>query len=568
MTSDLFTEISIIIAIGSVVALVMHILKQPLIIGHILTGVLVGPTVFDIANSEELVGVFSKIGIALLLFIIGLGLSVKVIKELGKVSVIVGMIQISSTVLLGGLFSSVLGFDLATSLIIGLALSFSSTIIILKLLSDKKEHHRLHGKIAIGVLLVQDLIATLALLGAAALSEEGLTANGLAELGGKGLILGGSLILASSFIIPRLNKIVSESQEFLFLFAIGWGLGVASVFEITGFSIEIGALLAGVALAHMSYAQEISSRLRPLRDFFIVLFFINLGLILDIHSLEGVWGPVLVFSGVAILLKPLVLLLTLGFMGYTKNTSFKLAVSMAQISEFSLVFIILVNESGRVSDNVLSILTLVAIISIAVSTYLIIYSDKLYDLLEGHLSLFERRKVHYDQREAARYHMVLFGYDKGGSEFTKLFTKLKEPFVVIDYDPEIIDKLERKKYHFLYGDATDPELLDEVGIDKSKLIVSTITDHEMTMFLVSHVHALNPRAVLIVTADKPEHATELYDRGASYVMMPHYIGSEKIGAFIKRNGFKRSAFKDWREKHILALQEHAQHLQEAKNEEL
>lgn len=559
MGTDLFTEISLIIAVGSVVAFIMHLLRQPLIIGHIITGILVGPTFLDIVHSEELIEVFSQIGIALLLFIIGLGLNVKVLKELGRVSISLGLIQVSGTVLIGGLFAGVLGYDLFTSLIIGIALAFSSTIIILKLLSDKKATHRLHGKIAIGVLLVQDLLATVALLFAAAITENGLTSSQLLDLVSKGVLLGGGLLIASAYIIPRLNKVISNSQEFLFLFAIGWGLGVASLFEINGFSIEIGALLAGIALAHMPYAQEIGSKLRPLRDFFIVLFFIGLGLILNIDAVSSVWGPVALLTLTVLVFKPLIILLTLGFMGYTKNTSFKTAISMAQISEFSLVFVILLNTNGRIDEQVLTVLTLVAIISIAVSTYLIIYSEKLYSLLEKHLTMFERRKVRYDQKNAARYQMVLFGYDRGGSSFVKVFKSLKKSFVVVDYDPEIIDKLERRDIHFLYGDAMDPEMLDEVGIEKAKLIVSSISSQEINLFLVTHIHAVNSKAVLIVSADTPEAATELYDRGASYVIMPHYIGSEKIGSFIKRNGFKRGAFKDWREKHILALQEHAEH---------
>jgi Kef-type K+ transport system membrane component KefB len=562
MSNELFTEISIIIAIGSVVAFVMHLLRQPLIIGHIITGVIVGPTLFDIVHSEELVDVFSKIGIALLLFIIGLGLNLKVIKELGKVAIFVGLIQVSVTMLIGSLFASVLGYSTFSSLIIGLALAFSSTIIILKLLSDKKEQHRLHGRIAIGVLLFQDLLATLALLAAAAMTKEGLTIEQLVNLSSKGILLVGGLVLLSGYVIPRFNRLISDSQEFLFLFAIGWGLGVASLFEINGFSIEIGALLAGVALGHMPYAQEVGSRLRPLRDFFIVLFFISLGLILNLNSLDGVWVPVILFSFTVLLLKPLIILLTLGFLGYTKNTSFKTAISMAQISEFSLVFIILLNQNGRIDDTLLTILTLVSIITIGISSYLIIYSDSLYHLLEKHLTLFERRKVHYDQKQASNYQLVLFGYDRGGSEFTKVFKSLKKSFVVVDYDPDVIDKIERRKHHYLYGDATDPELLDEVGVDKSKLIVSTITDHEINKFIVTHVHALNPKAVLIASAESPEAATDLYNHGASYVMMPHFIGSEKIGSFIKRNGFKRSAFKQWREKHILSLQEHAAHIQD------
>jgi Kef-type K+ transport system membrane component KefB len=560
MTNDLFQEISVMIAIGSVIGLIMHLLRQPLIVGHIITGIIIGPSLLNIFSSAETVAVFSKIGIALLLFIIGLGLNPKVIKELGKVSVVVGFVQMGLTLLISSLVAVGMGFPLVPALIIGTALSFSSTIIILKLISDKKEQGRLYGKISIGVLLVQDLVATLALFGIIALEGSGLAFNQYAWLILKGILLGLSLVIAGLYVLPRLNKIIAGSQEFLFLFSIGWGLGVASLFEISGFSIEVGALAAGVALASAPYVHEASSRLRPLRDFFIVVFFISLGIHLKVESIYAIWLPVLVFSSIVVIVKPLVVLLILGFLGYTKKTSFRTAVAMAQISEFSLVLALLANRAGSLDDEALLIVTLVMIISIAVSTYLIIYTDKIYKVLEDKLSLFERRKIHYDQEAANKYQMILFGYNKGGNEFIKVFRELDKSFVVIDYDPEVVDRLEYKKVNFLYGDATDPEMHEEIGSASAKLIVSTISDIDVNRFLVSHINEINPRCVIICPAETPEHATELYELGATYVMMPHYIGSEKISSFIRRNGFKRSEFKKWRDRHLLALREHAQHI--------
>jgi len=376
----------------------------------------------------------------------------------------------------------------------------------------------------------------------------------------KGLMLGLSLILAGLFVLPHFHKIIANSQEFLFLFSIGWGLGVASLFETSGFSIEVGALAAGVALASAPYAHEISSRLRPLRDFFIVVFFISLGIHLKVDSLAAIWWPTLLFSAVVIFLKPLIVLLILGFLGYTKKTSFRTAIALAQISEFSLVFAILANRSGSLSDSALLIITLVMIISIAVSTYLIIYTDKIYKALEDKLSLFERRKIHFDQEAANKYQLVLFGYNKGGNEFVKVFKTLDKPFVVVDYDPETIDRLEAKKVNYLYGDATDPEMHEEIGSGSARLVVSTISDIEVNRFLVEHISRSNHRCVIICPAETPEEATELYELGATYVMMPHYIGSEKISSFIRRNGFKHSEFKKWRDRHLLALREHAEHV--------
>ncbi len=555
---NVFNELSLIIAIGAGVSLLMRLLRQPLIIGHILTGIIVGPSVLHIIQSADTIQVFSNIGIALLLFIIGLGLNPKVIKEVGKVAALAGVFQMAITALLAWIAGTALGLGRTEAIILAVSLSFSSTIIILKLLSDKKEQSRLYGKITIGILLIQDIVATFALLIFTAQSgEKGFSVTQLLTLLGKGLLIALPLFFIGYKVLPRLHKLIAGSQEFLFLFAIGWGFGCAALFEISGFSLEVGALLAGVALAGLPYTQEISSRLRPLRDFFVVVFFISLGSQLSFHHV-AILIPVIIASVfIVVLIKPLIIMVSMGLMGYTKRTSFKTAVTMAQISEFSLVLGSLALSKGRVSEDFVSILTLVALLTIAVSTYLMMYSESLFTRFEKHLNMFERAKTQYEQTESRhKYELVLFGYQRGGHEFVKVFKSLKKRFVVVDYDPETIDQLERAQVDYLYGDATDAELLEEVGLEHSKLVVSTITDHMTNTLLVSLVERTNPNAVVIVHADTVEQAGELYELGASYVMMPHYIGSEKIGAFIRRSGIKKSEFRKFRDKHLAYLQSH------------
>lgn len=259
-------------------------------------------------------------------------------------------------------------------------------------------------------------------------------------------------------------------------------------------------------------------------------------------------------------------MLIMGFLGYTKRTSFKAAVTMGQVSEFSLVFVIIGNRAGVVSDSLVTIVTFVALLTIGVSTYLILYSDKLFKLWEEHLSMFERRKVQEYHEPRVQYELVLFGYLRGGHEFLKLFHSLDKRYVVVDYDPDVIDTLEHQKSNYIYGDATDIELLEEVGLEKSKLVVSTMTDFETNKFLVKLIDGINPSAVVICHAEDAEQASELYDLGASYVMVPHYIGSEKISAFIRRSGLKKSEFKKYREKHIAYLHSHFQESESSEEE--
>jgi Kef-type K+ transport system membrane component KefB len=556
MHESIFSELSLIIAIGAGIALFMRLIRQPLIIGHIITGIIVGPSMLRLVHSQDTIEIFSNIGIALLLFIIGLGLNPKVIKEVGRVATIAGLLQVAATAGFAWGGGIILGLTTTESIFLAVALSFSSTIIILKLLSDKKEQNRLYGKITIGMLLIQDLLATIALLFVTSQGSEGFSPSQLLSLVGKGAMIIIPLFFIGNIILPRLHRLIAGSQEFLFLFAIGWGFGTAALFERVGFSLEVGALVAGIALASLPYTQEISARLRPLRDFFIIVFFISLGTRIGFTGIGSLLPAIILACLIAIIVKPLIIMTIMGLMGYTKRTSFKAAIAMAQISEFSLVFAILGNRQGMISDDVVGILTIVALVSIAISSYLIIYSDSLFLKFEQYLSMFERRKAQFEHESRHHYDLVLFGYQKGGHEYVKVFQALKKRFIVIDYDPEVIDAMEARKIEYLYGDAMDIELLEEAGLDKAKLIVSTITDHATNVFLVNLLEKINPKSVVIVPADTFNEASELYQLGASYVEIPHYIGSEKIGSFIKKSHLKKSEFKKYRERHLAYLQSH------------
>ncbi len=552
-----FAELSLVIVITACVSLFMKLIRQPLILGYILAGLIVGPAVFGIIKSVETFEAFSEIGIALLLFIIGLGMNVSELRKLGKVVVLTALASLITVGTLGFTASGLMGFTRTESIIVGLALFFSSTIIIIKLLSDKKEQNRLHGQVAIGVILVEDLVATFALLFIVAGEGGGL---GLAEIGvliGRGALLMLGLVIASTKLLPPISKYMASSQELLFLFAIAWGFGIATLFELSGFSIEVGALFGGVALASSPYAQEISARLRPLRDFFIVLFFITLGKSLNVSNLSAAILPALVLSAIVVVLKPFTITTVMGLLGYTKRVSFKTGINLSQISEFSIVLVVLAVSAGLVREEISAIITLVAIITIASSTYLMHFDDQLFARFDKiRLHLFEKEVTYKEKRNKNSYQLVLFGYHHGGHEFIKTFKDIGKRYLVIDYDPSVIDTLERQDIPYLYGDATDSELLEEIGIENSKLVISTFSDFEVSTALVKNVHRITPSAVIICHADNKAEAVQLYELGATYVMIPHFIGSEKISAFIKKSGLKKSEFNNFREKHLTYLENH------------
>lgn len=558
MTETIFAQLSLVLVIAAGVSIVMRLLHQPLIMGYILTGIIVGPAAFHLIEAKEAFHVFAEIGIALLLFIIGLGLNAALIKSLGKVVLLAAFSILVIIGSIGFAVGTAFGFTSMEAAIVGVALFFSSTIIILKVLTDKKEQNRLYGRIAIGVILVDDIVATLALVVVAAIGSSGSMSFGeVARLLVNGLGLGVILVLLSTKLLPYITRLFAGSQELLFLFTVAWGFGVATVFEMIGFSLEVGALFAGVTLASLPYAIEMSTRLKPLRDFFLILFFITLGETFGFKNLGDALVPALVLSAIVLIGKPILVMASLGLMGYTKFTSFKAGIHLSQISEFSILLIVFAHSSGLVSSEVNAIVTLVALITIGISTYLMNYDTWLYNLLHNHLHLFERKSAKAERKAAPSYQLVLFGYRKGGHEIVKAFRDMHKRYVVVDYDPEAVELMEHQHIKHLYGDATDYELLEEMGLQKAEVVASVIPDFMTNMMLLKYIRKHSPHAVFICHAANHEEAMMLYEHHATYVMIPHLIGSEHMSSFLKRNGNSHKAFEKHRKRHITELGEMA-----------
>ena len=553
MHQEIFTELSVVLVVVAAVSILMRLLRQPLILGYILTGILVGPLLLDIIHAKQAFDGFSEIGIALLLFIIGLGMNAGVIRSLGKVSIITASIIFTVVGGMGVLCALLMGFDVKSALVMGIALFFSSTIVILKVLSDKREVSRLHGQIAVGVILVDDIVATLAIVAVTAASNGGLDATELLPMVTKAVGLGLLLFVAGAHLIPRFSKALAKSQELLFVFAVAWGFGVASLFGALGFSHEVGALFAGVALASLPYSIEMATRLKPLRDFFVVLFFVSLGERFVFDDLSATLLPALALSAIVLLGKPLFTIASLGLQGYTKLTSFKTGIHLSQISEFSIVLLVVAVQTGLVDDRASSVMTLVALITIAVSSYLMKYDDQLYHRLHKVLSVFERKNPHERKQKRGLYNAILFGYHHGGHEFLELFRDMKQRYLVVDYDPEVIEHLESQGIRHAYGDATDTEFLEEINAGHTRFAASTVIDRRVNLQLLAYLHRYSSDITFICHARTYEDALELYEHGAAYVILPRFLGSEYITSHIKRYGMDKKAFEGFRARHIVSI---------------
>lgn len=534
MELTIYAQIGTLLGIAAVMSLLMRFLRQPLIIGHIITGFIVGHYTLGLFSEIETFELFSELGISFLLFSVGLTLNPKVLKEYGVASIAAGFAQVFLTGAAGWVLCMILGFNAITSLYVGVALAFSSTVIVMKLLSDKGDLDKLYVKLSIGSLLLQDLIAIVLLFalpfttGAQGSGVEILRTLGLGALATLGIFL------FSRHVLHHLHPYLTRSQELLFLFAISWGMGVSALFAALGFSLEGGALIAGIALSTLPSRHEIGARLAPLRDFFIVIFFILLGSTMVVSDFGAILVPALILSAFVLIGNPLLQLIVMGYLGYRKKTSFQTGTMAAQISEFSLILVALGVSLGQVEDHVLSMVTLVGIITIFISSYLILYSDSVYKYIAKYLSIFERAHPREKRIPKTNMPIILLGGSRIGSDFVDLFVKEEKKFLVIDHDPAVIESLQRQGVTTELGDVNDPDLLEEFKVHNAELVVSTVPDLTSNLILLSIAKRGGTGPYTIVVAHQIAHALELYEAGADYVVLPHFLGGTYAAKLTKK----------------------------------
>ena len=523
-----FAEMALLLGITAVAGALAVRLRQPVLIAYIVVGILVGPSGLSLVQSHDQIDLLAQIGVSVLLFVVGLKLDLASVRHIGPVALATGLGQLAFTILFGFLIILALDKGVIEALYVAVALTFSSTIIIVKLLSDKREIDSLHGRIAVGFLIVQDIAVVLAMMAMSALRGAG-DAGTLELVGSLVLRVAGAALLLFAlmrYVLPALMRRMASSQELLLVFAIAWGTGLAALGEWVGFSKEAGAFLAGFSLASTGYRESIGARLTGVRDFLLLFFFIDLGAKLDFSTLGAELWPAAVLSLFVLIGNPLIVMAIMGTMGYRRRTGFLAGLTVAQISEFSIVFVAMGIALGHVGVEALGLTTLVGIITITLSTYMILYSHPLYERLAPWLRVFERRTpyrelaVEQEPPGEARPDVVVFGLGRYGGRLASGL--MDEGLVVlgVDFDPEVVQELRAKGIAVRFGDGQDPAFLDSLPLECVPWAVSVLPDLESNLALL---HALSTRhfggEVAIVARDEAQ-GIALKQAGAPMILNP------------------------------------------------
>lgn len=563
-------ELGIAIISATAVAYLARLLRQPIILGYLLAGVIIGPAVLGIVSNSDAIKLMSELGIAFLLFLTGLEINLSRLKKTGAAAVTAGILQVAITFAVGYAAAVALGFAGNAPLYIGIALAFSSTMIVVKLLADKGELDTLHGRIILGILLVQDVIAIVVLTLLPSIGS--LSFRLFPPLLFKGLLLFGAAAVAAKWALPRIFGIAAKSQELLFLSAVSWCLAFAFFSGALGYSLAIGAFLAGIALASSAYSLEIIARVKSLRDFFSTMFFVSLGMQLAFAKTSfsplAIIVAVITFSAIVVIGNPIIVSALMGMLGYTRRTAILTGLSIAQISEFSLIVAYLGSSLGHIAAEVVTIVVAVAAVTIGITSYVIKYDNEIYKFFSGiRLVKAFLPQQQQKQQEAEleysphkKYDLILCGSDRIGHSILKVLldmnNEISKPFVVVDFNPDIIKQLRAKKIPCIYGDMGDEEVLERLGLKQAEIIVSTVPSLQDNLLLLKKAKGNNSnddnsenngnnsenypiasmakrKPVVVVTANYIDEAFELYDAGADYVILPHFLGGEHIALLLE-----------------------------------
>ncbi len=536
--SDTFFEIAAILIISAIGGLLGRFLKQPLIVAFIGVGILVGPFGLDLITSLDKVQLLSELGIAILLFAVGLKLDVRLIKSIGEVALLTGLGQVLFTSIVGYFIAIQLGMQSIHALYVAVALTFSSTIIIVKLLSDKKEIDSLHGQISIGFLIVQDIVVVLVMIFLSALAADAsadpvtdivkVVARGLALLLVTGLLM--------RYVLPKVMQLMGKSEELLVLFSVAWALTMSATGDALGFSKEVGAFLAGISLASTKHREIVSGKMTTLRDFLLLFFFITLGAGFDLSLVGEQFRPAIIFSLFVLLGNPLIVLVIMGFMGYRKRTSFLSGLAVAQISEFSLILAALGLQLGHINDNVMGLITLVGLITIGLSTYMILYSHRIFNFLSPVLGLFERKNPYREAKskgvDESKVDVIIFGLGRYGRNIAQSLERVGRIVMGVDFDPKTVEAWLEKGRPAQLGDAEDPDLPKLLPLKSTKVIISTIPDYEINLQFLKILKFHNYRGRIVLTQHHSEHAAVLVEAGADMILFP-FVDAVS-GGFVKK----------------------------------
>jgi len=542
----LLQDIGIALIVATVVGLIFNWLKQPLLVSYLLTGIIIGPEMGPhLVQDPHNIEIISEIGLVLLLFIIGLEIELKTLMRSGKMLMITGLGQFIFSCILGVLFFSIAGFgSISDTSVFYLAIfgSLSSTAIVIKSLYDKFELDTIPGRISLGVLVLQDIWAILILVIQPSLSNPEILP--ILTAIAKSILLLTFGFIFSRYVLKHIFDKISKNPELVLASALGWAAIMAALAAYLGLSKEMGALIAGVVISTFPYSVHVISRVVPLRDVFLTLFFVSLGMQIPVPE-ASLFLPVALLILFVIFSRFLVVYPLVRAAGGSDRSGFISSLNLTQVSEFSLVIASFGLSYQHITGFHLSIALYSMAITAIISSYSIKFSQPIFNLYRkinpSGFGDIKARKNESDQKEAERTIYIL-GFHRGAQAMIDFLGQWSpetlEKMVVVDYNQEILKELQYKKVHGIFGDLSNSAAMHHIGLEKASLILMSIPDHLLkginNLALVKTCREIAPAAKIISVGENRNHQINLKKAGADTVIMPNHYMGELLAKIITR----------------------------------
>ena len=524
-------ELMLVVVTATVLAVIARKLKQPVLLAYLLTGLVLGPALLNIVGETQTLTLMSELGLGFLLFLVGIEMNLDEIKELLRP---ISVIAVGQTILQTGLAFVVplaLGFGLFETFIIALCTVFGATPVIVKILTEKDELKSLPGKLDVGVLVLQDiyLILIVALINSGSLTQPDQILGTLVKIVAMIGFIGLLSLMASRYVLDDVFKRIADNRHAFFIHAVAWAFLLISTAEFLGLSVEVGAFLAGLGLGQVPYREEIKERMRPLTDFFMVIFFSTLGLTLSVENLQAYWIEAIIASLVMMIGNFLIMFYLIDRMKFTPRTSFIGSINMTQVSEFSLVVGALAVQQGYVGNDILGYISVMAVFTIGLSTYLINYNKEIYQKIEHLLEWLESEEKKDIEISQLENHAVIIGYDEISEKICRTLEK-EHDILVIDRNPDNTEVLSRSPYEYIYGDFKHGEIREGANLAGAEFIISFSDERRINLKVLEEQ---TENAVKIVSATRLEEASEFYDMGADYVIIENILAGNRVGEYLE-----------------------------------
>ncbi|AUX08166.1 Kef-type K+ transport system, membrane component [Halalkaliarchaeum desulfuricum] len=539
----LAADFALIVVAATAIGILARQLGQPTIVAYIFTGVVLGPVALDLVTIGGLVEVMAELGLGFLLFLLGLKMRFDDIKEILRPITNIAVGQTILQTALAFLVAWLLGFGTTEVIVIALATVFGATPIIVKLLTDKNEITSLPGKIDVGVLIIQDiyLVIVLALFSAERLDDPAQIATTLGVIFVMMSFIGLFSLASSRYLLPHLFRRIADRKDVFLVVAIAWAFLFISIAEVFNLSVEVGAFLAGISLAQLPYSKELEDRITPITDFFILVFFATIGLQIEsLASLLAYWQEAIIASVVLMVGNFWIMFSLIDREGFSVETSFVGSINMVQVSEFSLVVGALAIQQGYIGPDVLGYLTLMALLTMTASTYIITYNHELYERLQPWFRRFESEEKVDAEVSEYRGHAVAIGYDEVTEEALPLLQERYGAVVVVDRKTEHIAQLKAEdRYDYVFGDVRHTEIRKAAALSEAAFVLSSTVETDINRVILEEVR---DDAVVFAEADRIADAHDLYDRGAAYVIMDTYLAAAKLSDYLELYFRDRATF--------------------------